>query len=135
MSILLAVSKRHRRVGLALFAIAVLSVADLYLTRHAMTTVGMFESNPVARTLVRAAGTAWPLVVLKAGSVAAAAGIFFTLRRRWQGEVGAWLAAALLLGVMVNWGLYLSQFDGVDEELLRNHHANDPSWVRIQAPS
>jgi hypothetical protein len=122
-------SVRAFRVGLALALTAALSLVDLVLTSYMATHGGMFEVNPIARVLMRELGATWPLAGFKLATLAVATGILYRVRCRWQGELGAWAAAAILVGVLINWGVYLGELGSVDAAEVRRLFSQDPHWV------
>jgi hypothetical protein len=98
---------RARRVVLLLVAITVMSAADLALTLIYATTIGMVESNPIAR-LVMAHNSPELLGVWKGSTVVVAGVILFLARRHRTAELAAWLASVALLWLMLHWAQYVA---------------------------
>ena len=94
-------STRSRRVCRLVAGVCVVGVFDLALTIHFMTTTGMHEVNPVARSI--ALTSPGLLVLFKAALTALSAGILMRVRDRASAEVGAWLAAAVMLALSAQW--------------------------------
>jgi hypothetical protein len=122
---------RARRVLLLLAGVALLSAGDLAVTLAHMHSIGMFEHNPIVRHLVRATGSGWALVIYKSLTVICALSLLYPLRRRRQGELGAWLGMIMLAGVSVMWWCYareLANLSGAELQGLARLHAN---WIEL----
>lgn len=93
---------RSFRVVLLLAVIAAMSAIDLYLTILYLTHTGMPEANPLARALISYQS---PLVLAawKFLTVAVFAGILYLVRHRRSAEMGAWVGAVVLTGLMSHW--------------------------------
>lgn len=102
---------RPRRVILLLWAIVVLSLADLFVTLTHLQSIGMVEANPVAAFLIRSTGSPWALILFKAGTVAVCVMLLYRVRNHRQGELAAWLALVILVGVSVMWHYYSEASD------------------------
>lgn len=114
---------RTRRVLLALLVASVMGFADLALTVAMMSAGGLYENNPLARHI---AGLGWVwLVAFKLFTIAINVGLIWICRRRRGGEVGAWLSAAIMVALAVQWALYFKA-GGAAAEL-----APDPALVRL----
>ncbi|MDX2016449.1 MAG: DUF5658 family protein [Planctomycetota bacterium] len=100
-------SARARRVFLLLVAIAIMSAADLALTLIYATTIGMVESNPVAR-LVMSHNSPELLSLWKLSTFLVAAVILFLARRHRTAELAAWLASVALVWLMLHWAQYVA---------------------------
>ena len=107
------IANRVARVYLLLMFVTVLSTLDLFLTLHQMQASGMAEANPIVVKLLAIMPSAWTLAAYKTLSVGVWVGLQVLVRRTLVGELGAWLAAAILIGVIVAWFLYL-QIVGID---------------------
>lgn len=121
---------RGRRVCLLLAPIALLSLADLWMTIDHLTQVGMFESNPIARA-VMAQGSPTLLAVWKILSVAMAIGFLFVARRKWIGEAATWLAVFVLIWLMIRWAVYSDQVSTFNANSLAYIEQIDTNWVRM----
>ena len=93
--------------------VTLLSTLDLFLTLHQMQASGMAEANPIVVKLLTMMPSAWALAAYKTLSVGVWVGLQVLVRRTLVGELGAWLAAAMLIGVIVVWIFYL-QIVGID---------------------
>lgn len=104
---------RSGRVVLLLAAIVILSLVDLLITLSHLHTTGMIESNPLVVFLVRTTGSSWALTIYKAVTVAVCVMLLYRARKHVQGEVAAWLALMILVGVSIMWHFYMeaSAFD------------------------
>src|SRR5258706_12723174 len=85
---LLGARGRGPRVVALLTAVAILSLADLYMTLTHVMSFGMLEQNPVAR-MIMACGSPMALVAWKLVTVGFAIGVMYWLRRRPAAELGA----------------------------------------------
>lgn len=121
---------RGRRVCILLAPIALLSLADLWMTIDHLTQVGMFESNPIARA-VMAQGSPTLLAVWKILSVALAIGFLFIARRKWIGEAATWLALCVLIWLMIRWAVYSDQVSMFNANSLAYIEQIDTNWVRM----
>ena len=104
---------RETRVHLLLMFVILLSILDFFFTLHQMQASGMAEANPIVVKLLIIMPSAWALAAYKTLSVGVWLGLQVTVRRTLVGELGAWLAAAILIGVMVAWIFYL-QITGME---------------------
>jgi hypothetical protein len=83
-----------------------------------VSTIGMFEANPVARVLVACTGNASALIALKILSLTIAMGMLIPLRHRWQAEVAAWVATAVLAWLTMEWTAYLRVMSEIEPQSL-----------------
>lgn len=113
-----------------LVPIAVLSMADLWMTLDHLTQVGMFESNPVARA-VMSQGSPMLLAAWKILSVLLAIAFLYVARRRWIGEAATWLAMGVLVWLMVRWAVYSEQLSAISACSLAYVEQIDPNWVTM----
>jgi hypothetical protein len=97
--------RRKVRVLALLTAVILLSLGDLYMTLVHVRSVGMFEGNPVART-VMAMNSPALLAGWKLATVVATVGILYWVRRTRQGELGAWLCLCVLTWLTLRWATY-----------------------------
>jgi len=107
---------RPQRVIELLAMVFLLSGIDLAITLGQITSVGMFEDNPIALIVIRATGTVASLIALKTLTLGVSVGIMSALRHRWQAEVGAWVALGVLIWLTVRWSLYLQVMAGLDAQ-------------------
>ena len=120
---------RSFRIILLLGALIAFSALDLALTLTYLTSVGMFEANPLARTLVNN-GSPWALSGWKAGTTLIATWILFSHRKHWQAEAGAWTCAAILAMLTVHWMNYIAHIEQFTPALA---HTSDAALPEIQA--
>lgn len=96
---------RSTRVASLVAAVMLMSLADLYMTLTFVTSVGMHESNPLARAMM-SYGSPAVLVVWKLASVILGAGILLWARRKPAAEIGAWVCFLVLTWLMIRWMFY-----------------------------
>lgn len=123
---------RARRVVLLLAGVVLLSLADLLLTLSHLTTIGMMEANPIAAWLIRTTQSAWVLSGYKTVTVGLCVALLFRLRRRPQGEFGAWCAMAILAALCVMWQSYSAQVQEPDTVQLARSGALGPGWLVLE---
>jgi hypothetical protein len=121
---------RQARVCWLIFAIAVLSIADLHMTLVHLTSIGMSEENPIAR-LVMSANSPAALIAWKLTSVGAACLAFFAGRHKRISEIAAWFCCAVLVWLTVRWGQYSTELQNVCPQMHLLHHAEGALWVRM----
>ncbi len=100
------VTGRSLRVVALLAAVATLSLADLLFTLNQLQTVGMAEANPIVVLLVKNTQSPWVLALFKALTAGACVALLYRGRHHITGELGAWLAAVVLVGVGLLWHFY-----------------------------
>jgi len=120
--------RRGFRVLLLVATIAVLSMADLYMTLLHATTVGMAEDNPVARLMI-SHGDPVLLTVWKMGTVALVGYILLMARRRRSAEIGAWVCVGMLAFVMARWIQYGELAHELTPLMGSTFAAEDSKWV------
>ncbi len=103
----LAVQARSRRVTLLVLATIVMGVADLVFTLTYMQSVGLIETNPIARSMINLGG-ADQLIRYKLFTIALSAGILYLLRTHRAAERCAWLCALTLAALSAHWLEYNS---------------------------
>lgn len=120
-----------RRLMLLIFAIMLMSAADLFCTMTYMSSVGMLEVNPIARFMV-SVGSAQQLVLFKLFTIALSCGALYLARRNPLSERVAWLCAAGLLALMLHWTAYNSSVSELTNEIttLALHGGHD-WWIRF----
>lgn len=121
-----ALGARRRRVTLLVLAMALMGLADLALTLTFMTSVGMYEVNPIARFMV-AVGGAGQLVRYKLFTIVLSGGILYLLRHHKTAERCAWLSCAGLLALSLHWSDYTRR---VTDHPVPHGHFSD-RWVYI----
>ena len=127
---LLGARARGPRVVALLAAVAILSLADLYMTlTHAMN-FGMLEQNPVAR-MIMAHGSPMGLVAWKLVTVGFAIGVMSWLRRRPSAELGALFCVCVLTWLTFRWATYNDQVSHLTEDLHGLDGVQEPAWVTM----
>lgn len=116
-----------RLVGL-LAVLAVLSLVDLWLTLTFATSVGMLESNPVARAVMEM-GCPNLLALWKITCVGLACGFLFYARRSRWAEPAAWFGVLLLVWLTLRWSAYIGEMHQLTGLIDQAVLAGDPKWV------
>src|SRR5688572_1982503 len=99
-------SGREWRVAVLVTMIAVVSLADLYLTLTYLNNGVMAEGNPVARW-VMSLGCPWLLAAWKVGLVVFTCVVLFAFKKRTVAEIGAWVGCIAMAWLTVQWSLYV----------------------------
>jgi hypothetical protein len=99
--------------GWMLGVVAVLSLADLALTLGLMSTVGMYETNPLAVAVVQCGPVA--LVGYKLMSMAVASGLLWMARWTRMGQVGAMLGVVVMVALSCQWAHVLSGMSAAEK--------------------
>lgn len=125
-----SVRSRPTRVITLIAAIAMLSMADLYITLLYLHSGGMGEANPLARWLI---GFNVPavLVVWKIATVIIAGSILFCYRRERLGELGAWACCLILVWLTLRWDTYHSEVPELTASLNALDTHGSERWVRM----
>lgn len=121
--------RTHRVIAL-LSLVAVLSLADLYMTMTHLTGAGMYEGNPIARAIMKVGSPAY-LATFKVVTVAITVGILYYARRRFSGEMGSWASAAMLVWLTGRWITYNDATADLTEDMNYLIHARDERWVAM----
>lgn len=125
--------QRRTRVLLLIAAIGVMSLADLAMTLTYMSSVGMLESNPIARAMVQWGGPAL-LIAWKLLTVGIASVILAAARRTLVGELGAVLGCAMLGWLMFHWVEYIDHAHVLTPALCSLSSGAIPDWVQVTDP-
>lgn len=123
-----AVRARVRRVLILVSVIITLSVADLVTTLTYLQTVGMQELNPFAAYVLRHQSIA-ALLLFKFGSVFASISLILLVRRLPQGEMAAWIATAILVGLTLHWSTYTDQMLNLQNTETFKEAQSSESWM------
>ena len=121
---------RRLRMLALLTAIVVLSAGDLVLTLGHMSTTGMYEANPLVAALARLTESSLSIANFKALTVLIGVGLLYRLRRHASAELAAWLVAAILVALSIQWNLYTAEIGDLSLMVqleLAGHH--DAGWV------
>lgn len=115
-----------------LLAIGGLSLVDLAVTLAYMTTLGMYEANPIARLLAATASPVVAIVLFKVLTVGMSLWLFHRLRRFASARAMALVMVAVLVCVTVQWVRYgraANEFDWMIASA--PVAASEPGWVRL----
>jgi hypothetical protein len=127
-------NRRTTRLIAALAILAVLSLVDLWLTLMFATSVGMLESNPIARA-VMAMGCPNLLAAWKIACVGLACGFLFYARRSRWSEPAAWFCVLLLVWLTVRWTAYVGEMHQLTGLIDQAALVGDPKWVVLSDAS
>ncbi len=122
---------RPFRVCVLLAAVTLLSLGDLWMTILYTTSVGLIESNPIAR-LVMSHNSVGLLTLWKAATVGLGVGILYRTRRTRFGEVGAWVCFLILAWLTVRWAAYNDSMLGTGQTLATMSQNGDQRLVLIE---
>jgi hypothetical protein len=100
--------RRALRVWLLIGTIAVLSLADLYMTLAHLRSGGMGEGNPLAR-IVMSYQSPWLLSVWKCGCIGLGCVIFMLARYRRSAEIACWVCCLILTALTIHWIHYSNE--------------------------
>jgi hypothetical protein len=122
---------RARRVSILLTATALLCLGDLALTLIFITSVGMLESNPVARA-VMAHDSPAAVVIWKLSTMVLGLGILFWARRMSKAEIAAWICFLTMVGLTFHWlGFANAMLLVTDPQYAELAMMDDPRWVSM----
>ncbi|MFG0329111.1 MAG: DUF5658 family protein [Phycisphaerales bacterium] len=128
-----AVRARTRRVCLLVGLILLLSVGDLIVTLTFLKSTGMQELNPLAAYLIRQ-GSLAGLLLFKFGSMFACVSLILLVRHLRQGEVAAWIATAILVGLTLHWSTYTHQMLDIQNTHILSEAQSSSAWLMTLAP-
>ncbi|MCG3122191.1 MAG: hypothetical protein GIKADHBN_00572 [Phycisphaerales bacterium] len=126
-----ALRLRSIRVTCLVIACLAMSAADLIMTLTHATTIGFAEGNPIARFLMDS-GSAGPVTAWKLATLGVALGILWSIRKTRTGELGAWLAVAILVWLMARWSVYNDHIQLLTSELARGTATTNVCWVHME---
>lgn len=124
---------RRRRLYLAMVALVLMGLADLYCTLAYMTTSGMIEVNPVARAMITI-GEGPQLILFKIFTMALSCGALFLARENRRSETAAWLCTVVMLALTLHWTSYNSHAPNFTNELTTialSRGEFEPRWVKL----
>jgi len=93
---------RSRRVAILLAATFLIGMGDLALTLTYATSVGMIESNPIARLVMSHNSTA-AVIVWKLALTLFGTGVLFWARRTRSAEVASWVVFLVMGALCFHW--------------------------------
>lgn len=121
---------RSTRVTILLVAVVLMSLADLDMTLSYTRSVGMAESNPIARLVIGTQSVS-AVVCFKVLTSAVGVGVLFWLRRWRSAELGAWILLGVMAWLMVRWGVYNAGAPEVYGVTPAHAQVDDPYWVHM----
>jgi hypothetical protein len=124
---------RRRRLYLAMIALVLMGMADLYCTLAYMTMSGMIEVNPVARAMITI-GEGPQLILFKVFTMALSCGALFLARENRKSETAAWLCTVVMLVLTLHWANYNRRAPNFTNELTTlamSHGEHEPRWVKL----
>ena len=124
-------TRRERRVFLLIFGIILLSLADLWLTIHYLTTMGMMEANPIAVWVIKRFGSPWALSAFKLASVAASCWLLYLVRHHRIGELAAWACSTILAFMCYMWFEYTEELNQPSSLQLVQMAEGGGDWLRF----
>ncbi len=111
-------------------AIIVMSVGDLALTLTYLQSLGMAESNPLARAVIEL-GSPGLLILWKLATVTACVSILLWKSRARSAEVGAWVGTIVLCGLMLHWKNYVRTAPPVSPAVASGSFQPDERWTTL----
>jgi len=115
-----------------LAGVVVLSLADLVITLTHLKTTGMMEANPIAAFLIQSTQSGVALTCFKLLTVGICVALLFVLRHRFEGELAAWCAVAILAGMSLQWHVYSSHFQNPAEVMVAQAGGYGDGWLMIE---
>lgn len=123
-------ASRSGRVMALTLGVLAMSIADLWLTLTHLQTVGMFESNPLARWVMQL-NCGWALGVWKLALVGMTCSILHFTRQRRATELAAWVCFAIMAWLMFQWIGYADQVALLTPSLANLNQGSGETWVRL----
>lgn len=121
---------RSRRVVALLFAVVLMSIADLEMTLGFATSGGFLEANPIAQFVMQhgsvSALAAWKLLTILFFAL-----ILYRARSRKIAEYAAWLCFFTMLWLMLRWNGYTEQVAVITPYMATAEQLADPRWVTL----
>jgi hypothetical protein len=121
---------RGRRVTVLLVATALMCLGDLALTLTYVTSMGMAETNPIARAVMSHNSPAF-VVIWKLATMAIGLGILFWARRTKGAEVATWLCFLIMCALCVHWFSFAMTVSDMPSEYAAMAAIDDPQWVSM----
>lgn len=128
-----AARARSRRVVLLVALIAILSVGDLIATLTFLRSIGMQEINPLAAFIIQNQSETG-LILFKFGSVVCCVSLILLIRHFRQGEVAAWIAAIILVGLTVHWHTYTHHVVQLQDAEAITEAQQHGQWHKLHRP-
>jgi hypothetical protein len=121
---------RSQRVTILLFATCLMGLADLALTLTFVTTVGMLELNPLARSVMEHNSpvlvVAWKLATMVLGL-----GILYWARRNKGAEIGTWVCFAVMAALSIHWFTFTGAVSSMEADYATMAAVDDPRFISI----
>jgi uncharacterized BrkB/YihY/UPF0761 family membrane protein len=121
---------RSLRVTILLLATCLMCLADLALTLTFVTTTGMLEANPLARSVMEH-NSPGLVVVWKLATMVLGLGILYWIRRNKWAEVGSWVCFAVMAALSIHWFTYTGVMASPESEYAAMAAADDPRFISI----
>jgi uncharacterized membrane protein YhaH (DUF805 family) len=125
-----APENRARRVVFLLAATALMCLGDLALTLTYTTSMGMVETNPIARA-VMANNSPLFVVLWKLATMVLGLGILFWARRVRAAETAAWLCFFIMVALCLHWLSFATVVSGLPSDYAQLASLDDPRWVSM----
>jgi hypothetical protein len=122
--------RRAQRVTILLIATCLMCLGDLALTMTYVTSMGMVESNPIARAVMTGHSPQF-VIAWKLATMALGLGILFWARRTRGAEIAAWLCFLVMVGLCVHWLLFAMAVSDLPLQYAEFSAADDPRWVSM----
>lgn len=124
-----------RRVILLIAAMSIMGIVDLMLTLTYMRSTGMYEANPIARTIATM-GAGEHLIAFKLITMFVSGFALYLGRHSRRGECAAWACAGLLVVLMFHWANYAREATLMTNELFilaeyGEELDSSTAWVRL----
>ncbi len=121
---------RAQRVTLLLAATCLMCLADLALTLTFVTSIGMLELNPLARSVMEHNSpelvVAWKLATMVLGL-----GILYWARRNKGAEVGSWVCFVVMAALSIHWFSFTGAVSSLETDYATMATADDPRFISI----
>jgi Na+/proline symporter len=121
---------RGARVVILLGATGIMCLGDLAMTLMYITSIGMSESNPIARAVMEHNSPAF-VVVWKLATMGLGLGILFWARRTRVAEVATWVCFLVMAALCVHWLGFTGTVSAFSTEYAALAAADDPQWVSM----
>lgn len=121
---------RANRVTLVVALVALLSLADLYMTMVHLRGVGMSEGNPIAR-MVMSYNSPAILVGWKLATILLTSLIFLIARQRRIAEIGCYVCLGALVWLTIRWSEYSHEIAKATPAVHVLAHLESETWVRF----
>lgn len=121
---------RGERVIILVAACVLMSLGDLYMTLTYVTSVGMLESNPLARALMSLNSPA-VVIAWKCALTLFGASVLIFFRRLRAAELATWLVFAGMALLTLHWQGFNRDVSEMTEEYQMLAQIDDHRWVHM----